>query len=133
MVHLLAHRTLSVTAIQNVLSLTQVLVSKHLAYLFKNGMLDRSRAGNMVFYRLATNPPPEFDLVIDCLKKCAAHVDVLQRDVSALEQAAPDFARIPHSVPKRPRRPGPSRKDRSSSVTEPSEPWLFHGGDEYVD
>ena len=129
-VHLLALKTLPVTAVQKVVSTSQVVVSKHLAYLYKRGIIDRNRVGNMVLYGVAKNQTPALALVINCLKECAAHVEVLQRDAAALQNVETAL------LQPRPKKQPPSRaskKTRPPVAAGQSDNWLFHGGDEYID
>lgn len=82
--HLVALQPLSVTDIQSVLELPQPVVSKHLAYLQKSGLVERCRSGKRVFYSAPTNQPPEVALLIDHLRRCGSGMATLRQDAEVL-------------------------------------------------
>lgn len=84
--HLVALQPLSVTDIQFVLDLPQPVVSKHLAYLQKSGLVERHRSGKRVFYSVPANPSPEVALLIDHLKRTGLSVAAVRHDAEVLNR-----------------------------------------------
>jgi len=87
--HLLAIRPLCVCHIQSVLGLSQVQVSKHLAYLRKGGMVNASRHENWMIYSLPSRRPAELEKNLKCLQDCVSSEPVFQADLRKLQKLAP--------------------------------------------
>jgi ArsR family transcriptional regulator, arsenate/arsenite/antimonite-responsive transcriptional repressor len=80
---------LCVCHFQSVLREPQVKISKHLAYLKRNGMVEAERRGNWMVYRLPENPSHERSANLACLQDCARENPVFQRDRKRLARHAP--------------------------------------------
>lgn len=82
-VHLLAHGPLGVKHLQGILGISQVRVSKHLAYLRIRGLVEVDRHQNWMLYRLPVSPAPELAANLKCLTECVHAVDPFQADLQA--------------------------------------------------
>lgn len=82
--HLLLGGPLCVCHLQKVLGAPQVKVSRHLAYLRRNGMVAAERCGQWMIYDFPGNAPPAFDIQIDALRRAAAREPLLRRDRARL-------------------------------------------------
>jgi ArsR family transcriptional regulator len=79
---LLGGGPLCVCHLQEILGEPQVKVSKHLAYLKERGLVESSREGNWIVYRLPAHPPRELAANLACLQDCAAEEAEFRRDAS---------------------------------------------------
>ena len=82
--HLLNQGPLCVCHFQDILRLPQVAVSKHLAYLRTNGLVQAQRHGKWMIYRLPKRAPVELDLQLRCLQDCASTNPVFREDLKRL-------------------------------------------------
>jgi len=85
------------------LGLTQPKVSRHLAYLRRAGLVETSKRGLWVYYRLAPHADPLIQSVVDAVHHAAAHFPAPKRDATKLEQrtgccvpapVAPSFRKV---------------------------------------
>lgn len=90
--HLLQRQPLCVCHLQKALQLPQVAVSKHLAFLRRNGLVAATRHEQWVIYRLPARRPRELDLQLRCLQDCMQTHPVFQKDRARLNAMAPDCA-----------------------------------------
>ncbi|ODU25232.1 MAG: hypothetical protein ABS95_00445 [Verrucomicrobia bacterium SCN 57-15] len=88
--HLLAQAPLCVCHLQSVLGLTQVAVSKHLAYLRQRGLVEGSRHQQWMIYSLPAKQPRELELQLRALQDCAQLDEVLREDLRRLKNVEPD-------------------------------------------
>jgi ArsR family transcriptional regulator len=81
---LLADGPLCVCHIQEILSEPQVKISKHLGYLKNRGLVEATREGNWIIYRLPKKPSHELRANLACLQDCASEEPVFRRDAVKL-------------------------------------------------
>lgn len=86
LLNLLALRPLCVCHIEAVLRLPQARISRHLAYLRRNGMVVTEQRGNWRIYGLVPPPPPVLAANLACLQDSLAAEPVLRRDRARLDQ-----------------------------------------------
>jgi len=82
--HLLAKSPLCVCHFQGILGEPQVKISKHLAYLRRQGMVSTERERNWIIYSLAPQRPAELDCNLKCLQDCVQTDAVFKRDLQKL-------------------------------------------------
>jgi ArsR family transcriptional regulator len=113
--NLLATGELCVCHLQAVLGEPQVKVSKHLAYLRRNGLVEARRSGSWMVYGIPDEPSPEISANLACLQDCARETPVFARDSSRLGQLRSSFDRqgpsccAPASVVRAGRRRAPKK------------------------
>ncbi|MFH2108343.1 MAG: metalloregulator ArsR/SmtB family transcription factor [Chrysiogenia bacterium] len=90
---LLQQRELFVCQLMAVLQLSQPLVSRNLALLEREGLLDSRRQGKHVFYRLKKNLPPLAVSLLRSLAKEPAGDDLFARDRQNMELFCRRFLR----------------------------------------
>ena len=105
---LLRERPLCVQELQAVLHLSQVEVSKHLAYLRQNGFLVSVTSGTWRIYQLRDELPFEFTRHLRCLRECIDHGKLLQHEFERL-RALPTKPKTKQKTVKRVRRHMPKR------------------------
>jgi len=88
---LLAHRSLCVCHIQEILGKTQVKVSKHLAYLKERGVVEVKREANWRIYCLNRHPSKLLQANLDALRTCEADEPILARDAVRLRKLEGQF------------------------------------------
>lgn len=66
--HVLAEGPLCVCHFQSILREPQVKISKHLAYLRRNGLVESERCGNWMIYRLPRRIPSVLRANLKCLR-----------------------------------------------------------------
>ena len=71
------------------LHLPQALVSKHLAYLRKRGLVEATRHGQWMIYALPQHPPPELTRQLRCLERCVPSQPRFARDLRRLQVLQP--------------------------------------------
>lgn len=84
MVNLLTRGPLCVCHFQDVLRLPQTKVSQHLAYLRKRQMVETTRKGTWIIYRLPAKPSSELAANLKCLQDCATSERVFRVDLARL-------------------------------------------------
>lgn len=90
--NLLAQGPLCVCHFQEVLGEPQVKISKHLAYLKRNGLVEAQRDANWMIYRLPLKQSAELRANLACLQDCA-HADArFRKDREKLRSRRPQFA-----------------------------------------
>ena len=88
--NVLARGPLCVRHLQDILGEPQVKISKHLRYLRKRGMVEATRQGNWMIYRLPQAPSPELSANLACLQDCAAEEDTFRRDADRAARLRPE-------------------------------------------
>lgn len=73
------------TQLQHILGLEQVKVSKHLAYLRKNQMVECVRLGNRNMYSLPHHRGKELEGNLKCLQDCVQEESIFIADIKRLE------------------------------------------------
>ena len=115
-VYLLAQGPLCVCHFQEILELSQVAVSKHLAYLRQRGLVESRRHEQWMIYSLPTDRPRELDWQLRCLQDCVATHPVFQKDLRRLKSRQADCGWV-KEVPKKTPKSG-SRISKSKLVTQ---------------
>lgn len=100
--NLLAVQPLCVCHFEAVLRLPQAKISRHLAYLRRNGLVTVERKGPWRTYSLASPPPLALAANLACLQDVAGEEPVFRSDLARLRALAPkmDCACAP-AVPRR--------------------------------
>ncbi len=93
-VHLLSQGPLAVKHLQGILGISQVRVSKHLAYLRKRGMVEVDRNRNWMIYRLPALPSAELKAQVKCLSECAPGMPILDADLLARRAIQPEVDQV---------------------------------------
>lgn len=86
LVHLLLQGPLCVCHMEEVLGEPQAKISRHLAYLRRNGMVETTRDGKWIIYRLPSRRPPLLENNLACLQDCATEEAVFRRDLQRLSK-----------------------------------------------
>lgn len=89
--NLLLAGPLCVGHFQSVLREPQVKISKHLAYLKRNGLVEAERCGNRRIYRLPGKRTPPLAANLACLQDCASQERVFRDDAARLVKARARF------------------------------------------
>jgi ArsR family transcriptional regulator len=84
--HLLSYRPLCVCHFQEILSAPQVKISKHLAYLRENALVETQREGAWIVYSLPSKPSPELVANMKCLQDCCSENAVFRADLRRMEK-----------------------------------------------
>ena len=90
--HLLSQGPLCVCHFQEVLDEPQVKISKHLAYLKANGLVEARRDPNWMIYSLPARRSRELKANLACLQDCVEEDPVFQRDAERLRRSRHEFA-----------------------------------------
>jgi ArsR family transcriptional regulator len=85
-VHLLLRGPLCVCHLEHALGEPQAKISRHLAYLRRNRMVESGRKGKWVLYRLPARPPQLLEANLACLQDCAAEEPIFRRDLQRLSK-----------------------------------------------
>jgi ArsR family transcriptional regulator, arsenate/arsenite/antimonite-responsive transcriptional repressor len=83
-VHLLTHGPLCVCHFQEILEVPQTKVSQHLAYLRKRNLVETTRCGTWIIYRLPDHPAPELEANLRCLQDCVTSDKIFRADLVRL-------------------------------------------------
>ncbi len=97
--HLLSKGPLCVCHFQTVLQVPQVAVSKHLAYLRKQGLAASRRHGQWMIYSLPVSPSRELDLQLACLQDCVQTHPIFREDLRRLADIAGECCWIANVPP----------------------------------
>jgi len=89
--HLLHDGPLCVCHFQEILREPQVKISKHLAYLKKNEMVEAERCANMMIYRLPARRSAALQANLACLQDCAGEEKVFRADALRLKKLRASF------------------------------------------
>jgi len=89
--HLLQGGELCVCHFQEILGEPQVKISKHLAYLRKNDLVESRKEANWVIYRLPAKPSRELAANLACLQDCVSENAVFQRDAEKRRKLGTKF------------------------------------------
>ena len=79
--HLLCQGPLCVCHFQELLGEPQVKVSKHLGYLKTRGLVEATREGNWMVYRLPEKSSAELKRNLACLQDCVREDSAFRRDL----------------------------------------------------
>jgi ArsR family transcriptional regulator len=88
--HLLSIKPLCVCHFQEVLGEPQVKISKHLAYLKAQGMVESRRYQNWMIYSLPRKKSPELDSNLRCLQDCVGTEPIFKKDLRGLAKIKTD-------------------------------------------
>lgn len=97
-VHLLAQSPLCVCHLQDILGLTQVAASKHLAYLRRHGLVESRRHEQWMIYSLPAKLPRELDWQLRCLQDCLPTYPVFRDDLRKLKARQSDCCWVVEAV-----------------------------------
>jgi len=89
--HLLSRGPLCVCHFQEILREPQVKISKHLAYLRRNGLVVAERCANMMIYDLPAKRSPQLEANLACLQDCAGEEPVFSADAARLAKVRANF------------------------------------------
>ena len=89
-VHLLGQSPLCVCHLQDILGLSQVAASKHLAYLRKRRMVEARRHEQWMIYSLPPVRPRELDWQLRCLQDCLPTHPIFRNDLRKLKAVRAD-------------------------------------------
>jgi ArsR family transcriptional regulator len=90
-VALLTHGELCVCHLQDALAISQPNASRQLGILYNAGVVERRRAGNWVYFKLAEGPDETCKQQLKALCRSFAGVETLRHDVARLlETRGPD-------------------------------------------
>lgn len=96
--NLLSRTPLGVSHLQQILQLTQVKISKHLAYMKERGMVEATRFENRVFYALAKIQFPELVSNLKCLQDCSQDYPIFREDLRRLEAIGQEVSGLKEKV-----------------------------------
>lgn len=100
--HLLSVRPLCVCHLQEILGEPQVKISKHLAYLKAQGMVESRRHQHWMIYSLPRKKGPELEANLRCLQDCVTTDPVFRRNLKRLAKLKTDCDGLkPESSPVR--------------------------------
>ena len=85
-INLLRDGELCVCHLQDCLGESQVKVSKHLAYLRANGLVEARRSANWMIYSLPRKPSKELSRNLACLQDCARENPAFLSDLVRLHK-----------------------------------------------
>ncbi len=117
-VHLLAQAPLCVCHLQDILGLTQVAASKHLAYLRRHGLVEPRRHEQWMIYALPAERPRELDWQLRCLQDCLPTKPIFRDDLRKLKARQADRCWVSAAFKSRPTasaRPGKNNQRTSRS------------------
>ena len=101
--NLLLKGPLCVCHFQEILRESQVKISKHLAYLKRNGLVECERSGNLMIHRLPEKRGAQLQANLACLQDCAQGERIFREDTERMMKVRKSLgAEAPRSV----RRPG---------------------------
>jgi ArsR family transcriptional regulator len=103
--HLLGEGPLCVCHFQEILREPQVKISKHLAYLKRNSLVEAERCANWMIYRLPAKQSSQLEANLACLQDCVREERVFRDDVARLKKIR---ARFDPETPACVREPGAS-------------------------
>jgi ArsR family transcriptional regulator len=98
-VHLLAQAPLCVCHLQDILGLTQVAASKHLALLRRSGLVESRRHEQWMIYSLPNPRPRELDWQLRCLQDCLSTYPRLREDLKKLGTVNSECGWVTELVP----------------------------------
>jgi ArsR family transcriptional regulator len=101
--HLLGAGPLCVCHFQALLGEPQVKISKHLAYLRSRGLVEASREGSWMVYRLPAKMPAVLRANLACLRASVREDPVFRGDAARLRAGRPDFEKSSPLCAARPR------------------------------
>ncbi len=93
LLHLLGGGPLCVCHFQELLGEPQVKISKHLGYLKTRGLVEATREGNWVVYRLPADMPAALRGNLACLRESVRRDPVFRRDAARLRALRPKLER----------------------------------------
>ncbi|HKB88994.1 MAG TPA: metalloregulator ArsR/SmtB family transcription factor [Opitutaceae bacterium] len=107
--HLLTSGELCVCHFQEILGEPQVKISKHLAYLRKNELVEARKEANWMIYHLPETPSKELAANLACLQDCVQEDPIFRRDADKLRKLKSKFSETSPICC-----PGSSKKRRST-------------------
>ena len=113
-VHLLAKSPLCVCHVQDILGLTQVAASKHLAYLRRHGMVESRRHEQWMIYSLPSEKSRELEWQLRCLQDCLTTHPAFREDLKKLEAQQHDCCWVTQIV--QPKAPSPIRINSTKRI-----------------
>ena len=114
-VHLLARSPLCVCHLQDILGLSQVAASKHLAYLRQRGLVESQRHEQWMIYSLPAELPRELDWQLRCLQDCLPTHPVVRDDLRKWKARQSDCCWVAEAVGAAPTAaPGVSKTKRTT-------------------
>jgi ArsR family transcriptional regulator, arsenate/arsenite/antimonite-responsive transcriptional repressor len=84
--NLLNHSPLCVCHLQSILNKSQVVMSQHLGYLRKNGLVETRRHQTWIIYSLSNNPSPLLTSNLKCLQDCLHSMPSFKKDLAKLKK-----------------------------------------------
>ena len=87
--NLLAQRDHCVCEFQHVLRVPQPTISRHLAYLRRNGLVEEERHGKLIMYSLAKAKDPVHAALLRCVRGCFQEIEFLRQDVERGKKRKP--------------------------------------------
>ncbi len=96
--HLLTKGALCVCHFQEILDLPQTRISQHLAYLRKKGMVEVTRHGTWMIYRLPSHPPSALEFQLKCLQDCVRTEEPFRGDLERLGAVRTDCGWIEEAL-----------------------------------
>lgn len=114
-VHLLAKSPLCVCHLQEILGLTQVAASKHLAYLRQRGLVESRRHEQWMIYSLPVERPRELDWQLRCLQDCLPTHPIFRDDLRKLQAVRSDCCWVTEVIKTTP----PSRRSSKTQRLTP--------------
>ena len=93
---LLQSGPLCVCHLQEALEEPQVKVSKHLGYLRERGLVESTREGNWIIYRLPATPAFALAANLACLHGCADEDPAFRHDTQRLQKLRTRLAKAKH-------------------------------------
>ena len=113
--HLLTQSPLCVCHLQDILGLTQVAASKHLAYLRQRGLVESRRHEQWMIYSLPAERPRELDWQLRCLQDCLPTEPVFRDDLRKLKARQSDCCWVAEAVGVAPAAPVRTTKAKRTS------------------
>ncbi len=102
LVHLLTHGPLCVCHFQEILELPQTRVSQHLAYLRKRRMVETTRQGTWIIYRIPSKPSRELKANLKCLQDCVTSDRLFRDDLARLAKVRKCTGWVEETVSQKP-------------------------------
>jgi len=84
--NLLSRSPLCVCHLQSILGKSQVVMSQHLGYLRKNGLVETRRHQTWIIYSLPAKPSAELQSNLKCLQDCLHSMPSFKKDLSKLKK-----------------------------------------------
>jgi len=139
-VSLLTHGPLGVKHLQEIVGISQVRVSKHLAYLRDRGIVEVERRQNWMLYRISADPHPVLKAHLECLRECVGGMAPFEADLRARLANEGDVVRIQLLRSRAGREAEPAGATADAALEEKRKTgsdaqatWVPYGEGDYVD